>query len=182
MGTRTDKRLLNFVEVDEVIIGGAGRSKQGRNKGQKKIVLMGLEMEYPEDDDHPPVMKQTSMTLLKNYSADELKRGINDIADKDAVICSDQWTSYPKTVGGRMHVSFPSQGGANFHHLHWHIFNLKNWIRGIHHKISEEHAQKYLDEFSFKFNRRNFTKSNPFQIIKTMCKLPWMPYKLAIAA
>lgn len=182
MGSHTDKCLTSFIEVDEVIIGGAGQSKQGRNKGQKKIVLMGLEMEYPEEDEDRPIMKRTNMTLLNNYSAQELKRGINKIADEDAVVCSDQWTSYPKAVGQRMHVSFPSDAGANFQHLHWHIFNLKNWIRGIHHKISEGHAQRYLDEFSFRFNSRNFSKSNPFQIIKTMCKLPWMPYSSAIAA
>ncbi|HBH07635.1 MAG TPA: hypothetical protein DDX92_13630 [Flavobacteriales bacterium] len=42
---------------------------------------------------------------------------------------------------------FLSNKGENFKPLHWHIFNLKNWIRGVHHKISRAHLQSYLDEY-----------------------------------
>ena len=38
--------------------------------------------------------------------------------------------------------------------LHTHIMNIKSWARGIHHHISNKHAQCYMDEFHFKFNRR----------------------------
>ena len=37
--------------------------------------------------------------------------------------------------------------------------NLKSWIRGIHHKVSDEHFQNYLDEFHSRFNRRNNTNT-----------------------
>jgi len=31
----------------------------------------------------------------------------------------------------------------------------RRWLRGIHHHCSREHLQGYLDEFHFRFNRRN---------------------------
>lgn len=33
--------------------------------------------------------------------------------------------------------------------------NIKSWLRGIHHHCSEERLQGYLDEYHFRFNRRN---------------------------
>ena len=33
--------------------------------------------------------------------------------------------------------------------------NLKGWLRGIHHHCSKERLQGYLDEYHFRYNRRN---------------------------
>lgn len=32
--------------------------------------------------------------------------------------------------------------------------NLQTWLRGTHHGVSAKHLQAYLDEFTFRFNRR----------------------------
>jgi hypothetical protein len=32
--------------------------------------------------------------------------------------------------------------------------NLKTWLRGTHHGVSHKHLQAYLNEFTFRFNRR----------------------------
>ncbi|MBC7888554.1 MAG: transposase [Ferruginibacter sp.] len=37
--------------------------------------------------------------------------------------------------------------------------NLKGWLRGIHHHCSERFTDGYLNEFFFRFNRRNFLPS-----------------------
>lgn len=145
-------------------------------------MLVGLELEYPEDEDKKPILKNTRLTLIENFSADQLGKGINDMIDDDAVICTDEWTSYPNAVGDRLHLSEPSEQGKNFRELHWHIFNLKNWIRGIHHKVSEYHAQQYLNEFCYRFNSRNYLRSNPQNILKRMTNSPWLPYSQAKAA
>ena len=33
--------------------------------------------------------------------------------------------------------------------------NLKGWLRGIHHHCSKERLQGYLDEYYYRYNRRN---------------------------
>jgi hypothetical protein len=33
--------------------------------------------------------------------------------------------------------------------------NLKGWLRGVHHHCSDEHLQGYLNEYHFRYNRRN---------------------------
>lgn len=48
-----------------------------------------------------------------------------------------------------------SDKGKTFPGVHQQIMNLKGWLRGIHHKCSQKHYQKYLDEYCFRTNRRN---------------------------
>jgi hypothetical protein len=38
--------------------------------------------------------------------------------------------------------------------IHLVFSNLKTWLNGIHHGVSTKHLQAYLNEFTFRFNRR----------------------------
>ncbi len=38
--------------------------------------------------------------------------------------------------------------------IHLVFSNLKTGLRGIHHGVSPQHLQAYLNEFTFRFNRR----------------------------
>ena len=38
--------------------------------------------------------------------------------------------------------------------VHRVISNLKTWLRGTHHGVGADHLDAYLDEFVFRFNRR----------------------------
>ena len=62
----------------------------------------------------------------------------------------------------------PSNGGTNFPDLHIHIMNLKGWLRGIHHHCSKERLQGYLDEYHFRYNRRNHMGAIFHLLIKKM--------------
>jgi hypothetical protein len=54
----------------------------------------------------------------------------------------------------------PHKGGhdrQSVHLLPWAhtVFgNLKTWLRGTFHGVSPKHLQRYLDEFTFRFDRR----------------------------
>lgn len=120
------------------------------------IVQVALKTEYKEiNGELKQVIKRGMAKVVVDYSADELGTAIDEMIKPDAVIITDMWTSYPNAVKDREHISFLSEKGENLNKLHWHIFNLKNWIRGIHHKVSPEHLQQYLNEFYYRFNRRN---------------------------
>lgn len=41
--------------------------------------------------------------------------------------------------------------------IHTIISNLKSFVSGTFHGLDSRHLQRYLDEFSFRFNRRKFT-------------------------
>ena len=42
--------------------------------------------------------------------------------------------------------------------------NLKTWLSGIHHGVSARHQQAYLNEFTFRFNRRFY----PFSAFRSL--------------
>ena len=42
--------------------------------------------------------------------------------------------------------------------------NVPDWINGIHHGVSRQHLQAYLNEFTFRFNRRFY----PFNAFRSL--------------
>ena len=74
----------------------------------------------------------------------------------DAHVVTDTWKGYLPLKKKYPNLEQKlSKKGANFPELHIHIMNIQGWLRGIHHKCSKEHLQGYLDEFHYRYNRRN---------------------------
>ena len=48
--------------------------------------------------------------------------------------------------------------------IHLVFSNLKSWLRGCHHGVSAKHLQAYLNEFTFRFNRRFY----PFNAFRSL--------------
>ncbi|WP_306639767.1 transposase [Sanyastnella coralliicola] len=105
---------------------------------------MAIEVEYPEDSGQRPKIKNANAIIIESYSSEQLKKGIDKMVDVHAVNATDGWKAYETAVGERWHQYLPTASGKNFELLHWHIFNLKNWIRGIHHHVSLKHLDYYL--------------------------------------
>jgi hypothetical protein len=180
IASKKDALLADNVEVDEFVVGGLEAGRPGRSKGKKAKVLVAVEIAYPDDRDGP-VIKRAEAEVIESYDAEELGRGIDEMVDEQALVVSDGWSAYPKAVGKREHLAFPSAQGRNFPLLHFHIFNLKNWLRGTHHSVSQKHLQKYLDEYHYRFNRRGAKASCPMGILRRMTNAAWLPYIQAIA-
>jgi len=45
---------------------------------------------------------------------------------------------------------------------------LKQWLRGIYHKVSSEHLQSYPNEYTYRFNRSIFMESAFDKLIQRM--------------
>lgn len=170
--------LTGHIEVDETYIGGSQKGKQGRSYSKKKIVQVAIETQVNAKG--KTIIKNASGTLIEKCDSESLKVGLLSMALVGSTVITDKWRSYIKATVNYKHEAKLSDNGQNFVKLHWHIFNLKNWLRGTHHHISNEHAQNYVNEFHFRFNRRNYYGSSPKNILKQMINQPWLPYKLAV--
>ena len=53
--------------------------------------------------------------------------------------------------------------------IHLVFANLKTWLIGIHHGVSHQHLQAYLNEFTFRFNRRFY----PFNAFRSLLGHRW---------
>ena len=146
--------LKSEVHVDEFYIGGKEEGeKRGRGKGDKRLVVVALE-----------VVKggygMSYATLINDASCASFKPFFEKYIDKDTDVATDEWTGYmPLKSTCKKLKQIPSNDGKSFPELHIHIMNIKSWLCGIHHHCSEERLQGYLDEYHFRFNRRNKMES-----------------------
>jgi hypothetical protein len=140
--------LTGTVHVDEFMVGGPEEQKRGRTKGNKKLIVVALE-----------VLEQgvgrAYAEVIENSSAKELGAFLNRHVSKDAKIITDEWRGYTPLKSKFFNLEqVKSDDGKNFKELHIHIMNIKGWLRGIHHHCSKEHMQGYLNEYHFRYNRR----------------------------
>jgi hypothetical protein len=98
---------------------------------------------------------------------------------------SDKHPSYESIKEEFEHFeTVPSAKGSNFEELHKQIMLFKNWLRGIHHKCSKRHLHAYLDEYKYRFNKRNMRQwlfndmigrlmqhePRPYPVLKAICE------------
>lgn len=147
-------RLAGPVEVDETYVGGVEESVRGRQTRTKAIVAIAVEV----PDGH---IGRVRMHRIPDVSAASLVPFVCDAVTHGAVVRTDGWGGYndlpkrgytrEKTVisstGDPAHVSMPA--------VHRVAALLKRWLLGTHQGSTRpSHLDYYLDEFTFRFNRR----------------------------
>lgn len=154
--------LKGEVHVDEIFIGGPEENKRGRSKGKKKLVVVALE-KVSEG------VGRAYAQLIEHASEEEFRPFFNSYISVDANVITDEWKGYSPLKDEYKHlIQILSDDGKNFPDLHIHVMNLKGWLRGIHHHCSKERLQGYLDEYHYRYNRRNHMDTIFHNLIEKM--------------
>lgn len=156
--------LTGTVHVDEFFVGGPEEQKRGRNKGSKRLVVLAIEI--LENG-----VGRAYAEMIENASSKELGKFLEKYVSKEAKVITDEWKGYvplKKMFINMEHIK--SDDGKNFKDVHIHIMNIKGWLRGIHHHCSKERMQGYLDEYHYRFNRRQNMGSIFDLLLKKMVK------------
>jgi hypothetical protein len=164
-----DNRLDNDVEVDETYIGGKNKNRhcdkkveqsQGRSSKDKTPVV-GMVERSGKLNAHK-VDNVKSQTLTK-----EIVKNVKETAN----LHTDEWVGYKdiskiydhsivkhnqgQYVNGRVHT--------NTIEGFWSL--LKRGIVGIYHFTSKKHLQNYVDEFVFRYNTRDYSEVDRFNLL-----------------
>jgi len=167
--------LTGTIHVDEFFLGGPEDQKRGRSKGDKKLIVVALEI--AENG-----VGRAYAEVIEHCSAKELGAFLRKYVSKDAKIISDEWRGYTplKTEFTKLE-QVASEDGKNFKDIHIHIMNIKGWLRGIHYHCSKEHTQGYLNEYHYRYNRRQklgvifdllikrMVKNEPVRLLSNTC-------------
>jgi len=138
--------------------------KRGRGSEQQQVVMVITEYE-PKEQKSKPYRKQSGLKFIKmkvmdNLEADNVNEKLEDSVHKDSSAKTDGYGSYAKLkkiIKGHDRQVIPAkQAHKKLPWVHTIIGNAKKIIRGIHHSVSREYLQNYLNEFSYKVNRRFF--------------------------
>jgi hypothetical protein len=143
--------LTGEIHVDEFLIGEYEEGKKGRSGDSKKrLVVIALEILGKEK------VGRAYAQVIESASAKEFEPFFNAYISKDANVITDEWKGYlPLKKEYSLLRQIPSNKGANFKQLHIHIMNMQGWLRGIHHHCTKERLQGYLDEYHYRYSRRN---------------------------
>jgi len=149
--------LSGEVEVDETLIGGIDEGgKRGRG-AKKEIVVIALEIK------HPKWFERIRMRHIPDASADSLLPFVREVIVPDSIVCTDGWRGYCGLSEGYQHQQTILSSSDDLAHVampgvHRAASLLKRWLLGTHQgAFSPEHLQSYLEEFTFRFNRRTST-------------------------
>jgi transposase-like protein len=149
------EHLSGDVEVDETFVGGVEHGgKRGRGT-TKSIVAIAIEILEPKG------FERLRMRHVPDASRASLLPFVCDVVVPGSTVHTDGWGGYNdlakhgyarrKTVqsssGDPAHVAMPG--------VHRVASLLKRWILGTHQgSVTPRHLQSYLEEFTFRFNRR----------------------------
>jgi len=148
-------RLRGRVEVDESFVGGEEPGFEGRSAPEKSLVAIAAEEEGRG-------IGRIRLARIPDARKPTLHGFIRQAIEPGSVVHTDGWTSY-EGLGetGYRHQATPLRGQppsfavAALPRVHRVSSLLKRWLLGTHHgAVRPEHLDYYLDEFTFRFNRR----------------------------
>jgi transcription elongation factor Elf1/transposase-like protein len=164
--------LQGNCEVDEILMGGSQPGKRGRGALKKKKAVIVVEKTAKGGIIRAYAMK------IENFSSDQLKKLFDYHISKGAKIETDKWRGYGPLNGMWQINQEKSDPTSNFKTMHRFVQQLKSWIRGIYHHISDKYLQGYLDEFCFRLNRHGNKAALFDKLIQRMVERPPAPLYL----
>ena len=167
-GIENNNELNNTVEMDETYIGGKNKNRhadkkvehsQGRS-GQDKTPVFG--MVERKGKLNAFVVRDTSSQTLTSETVKYIKQ---------AIIYTDEWRGYKsikqlfkhEIVKHKEYEYVRDNVYTNTIEGFWSL--LKRGVIGIYHFVSKPHLQKYVDEFVYRYNTRNFTGCERFNLL-----------------
>jgi transposase-like protein len=175
-------RLSGRIEIDETYVGGLEEGVRGRQTEAKALVVIAVE----EGD---PGIGRIRMRQIPDASAASLEPFILEHIEPGSVIHTDGWPGYAG-VGSKGYThrvtvlrrkkKLPSELLPLVHKV---ASLLKRWLLGTHQgAVSREHLDYYLDEFTFRFNRRKSKSRGKlfYRLVQQAVAVEPVPYKAMV--
>jgi transposase-like protein len=174
------ERLAGHVEVDETYWGAGVEGKRGRNLEKRALIVIAVEQVGRRG------LGRIRMRRVRDASADSLQAFIEEAVEPGSVVDTDAWLGYERVgkSGYRHRITFlagqkesPSDLLPRVHRV---ASLLKRWLMGTHQgAVSPNHLDYYLDEFTFRFNRRTSRHRGKlfYRLVQQAVAVDAVPYK-----
>ena len=145
-------RLGGVIEVDEIFIGGERPGKRGRGAAGKALVVVAAQ-------EAEKGIGRIRLRRVQDAAGESLEPAVWEMIEPGSTVRTDAWRGYNGlTELGYQHeiVRKDPELGDNLLPLANRVASLlKRWLLGTHQgAVQHSHLEYYLDEFTFRFNRR----------------------------
>jgi transposase-like protein len=147
-------RLSGTVEIDETFIGAPEEDVHGRETQDKAIVVVAGEQ-------RGRAIGRIRLQRIADASAENLRAFVEESVTPGALVITDGWLGYSglEPLGYQHNIRNIKRSGGPAHKLlprvHRIASLLKRWLMGtLQGGVQQRHLDYYLDEFTFRFNRR----------------------------
>ncbi|MDP6558445.1 MAG: IS1595 family transposase [Pirellulaceae bacterium] len=174
-------QLNGLVEVDETYVGGPEKTP-GRSAETKTLVAIAVEK-------RGRTLGRTRMAVVGEPTRDELCGFVGRCVATGSTVRTDGWQSY-RTLKyrGYQHERILQQRSSEdpselLPGVHRIASLLKRWLLGTHQgAVSRAHLPYYLDEFTFRFNRRKSKARGKlfFRLVEQTLAIDPAPYNTLI--
>ena len=177
-------RLAGTVEVDETYLGGLEEGLRGRQTEAKALIVIAA-----QEDGRG--IGRIRLRQIADASAGSLIPFVEDSVEAGSVIHTDGWRGYePLKRKGYQHMVTVLRGQEEspselMPRVHRVASLLKRWLIGTHQgAVSRKHLDYYLDEFTFRFNRRRSNSRGKlfFRLVQQAVNVEPVPYARIIQA
>jgi transposase-like protein len=170
-------KLTGTVEIDETYIGG--KQKGNKRKRLNKDVVLGIRQRGgPLRLVH---VKDAKQGTLYDAIAPHLDRNASKIMTDDAGAYDFRFTQFHKIPHSKIRHSRKEyvRGEVHTNTVENAFSLLKRAVIGTYHQLSIKHLQRYLNEFSYRFNRREDAEMFEKLVARMVGEKP-MPYSKLI--
>jgi len=164
-------RLRGTIEVDETFWGGIEKGIRGRLTKEKALIIIAAE----QDGDG---IGRIRMRRILDVTRKSLHNFISDAIEPGSTVQSDGLNSYLE-LKGYIHDRQVEKGEHLLPRVHRIASLLKRWLIGTHQgAIGHEHLDHYLDEFTFRFNRRKSASRGKlfYRLVQQAVQINPVPY------
>jgi transposase-like protein len=146
--------LSGIVEADETYVGGPREGKSGRGAFGKQIVFIAAEVRGRK-------VGRIRLSHIPDVSGVTLGCAVAETVAKGSIIRTDGWKGYNNLAACGYGHEVTLENAEELADIalpkcHLVISLLKRWILGtLQGNVGKDHLQDYLNEFTFRFNRRN---------------------------
>jgi len=170
MGKRDERYTLEgMIEMDEGYFTvesteiEKNKGKRGRGAaGKKNVAVMAesIPLEEVETGKRSSHVRYFKAKVLDSHRSEGINGTFQSSIDQKTIVFTDRSTSYVDIADYvELHISEKSTKESTKETLKWvHIYisNAKRNLLGNYHKIKGKYLQLYLNEFTYKLNRRYF--------------------------
>ena len=154
-------RLQNLIEFDDAYVGGKRTGNRGRGAAGKRPILVAVE-------DREETAGFMAIEAVDVISKETVREFLHKYLKEGQTVRTDAFPALNPVNERHDHQKMvvpPEEASKWLPLVHVVIGNLKKFLNGTFHGVSTKYLQEYLDEFSYRFNRRFWEPELPLRLL-----------------